>query len=183
MLTKIRRVRVTRPDNGRPIRRHLGGTVIRFAIYGRLVVAAMSFVSASAHAEGNADEGKKYFEMQCIACHSGEADDGGGAQGPSLIGLLGRPVASDKEFSYSKELRDSKLVWDVATLDRFLAAPDKVVPGTMMVIAVPEQSDRNNLIAYFKRIASANKSASQVQSSTTRVAALDAQLDSAARKP
>jgi cytochrome c len=159
-----------------------GGTVIRIAICGRLAVAAMSFVAASSFAEGNADEGKKYFEMQCIACHSAETDDGGGAQGPSLIGVLGRAVGSDKEFSYTKELRDSKLVWDVATLDRFLAAPDKVVPGTMMVIAVPEQSDRDNLVAYFKRVAGANKSASQVGSSPTRVAVLDAQFDAAARK-
>ena len=140
-------------------------------------------MTASAFAEGNADEGKKYFEMQCIACHSAEADDGGGAQGPSLIGVLGRAVASDKEFSYTKELRESKLVWDPATLERFLTAPDKVVPGTMMVIAVAEQSDRDNLIAYFKRVASANKAASRVPSTSTRVAAVDAHSDSPVRKP
>jgi cytochrome c len=160
-----------------------GGTVVRIALGGRFAVAAMSFVAASAFAEGNADEGKKYFEMQCIACHSAEADDGGGAQGPSLVGVLGRAVGSDKEFSYTKELRDSKLVWDAATLDRFLIAPDKVVPGTMMVIAVPEQSDRDNLIAYFKRVAGANKAAARTESSPTRVAAVESHASTAARKP
>ena len=143
----------------------------------------MSLVALSAFAEGNADEGKKFFEIQCIACHSAEADDGGGAQGPSLIGVLGRSAGADKEFAYTKQLLDSKLVWDAATLDRFLAAPDKVVPGTMMVIAVPAQSDRDNLIAYFKRVASANKIALRDPLPMTRVAAVESHRAAAARNP
>ena len=135
-----------------------------------------------ASAEGNADEGKKFFEIQCIACHSAESEDGGGAQGPSLIGVLGRAAGSDKEFAYTQQLLDSKLVWDAATLDRFLTAPDKVVPGTMMVIAVPVQSDRDNLIEYFKRIAAAAKTAFATQKvSPSRVAA--AATHSPARNP
>ena len=105
------------------------------------------------HAEGDAIAGKKYFEEQCIACHTAEPDDGGGAQGPSLIGVFGRIAGSDKEFSYTNQLQESKLTWDAATLERFLSAPDTLVPGTAMVIAVPGKSDRDNLIAYFRRVA------------------------------
>ena len=49
-------------------------------------------------------------------------------------------------------MRDSKLSWDAATLDRFLTAPTTVVPGTSMVVPVSKQSDRDNLIAYFKAL-------------------------------
>src|SRR5687767_13211949 len=86
-------------------------------------------------AEGRAADGKKYFEEQCISCHSAEAADNGGNQGPSLAGIWGKPAGGDKAFEYTRELRESKLVWDAPTLDRFLAAPDQVVPGTAMVIA------------------------------------------------
>ncbi len=55
-------------------------------------------------------------------------------------------------FSYSDALRASHLTWDAATLDRFLASPTKVVPGTTMVAAVPQETDRANLIEYFQEI-------------------------------
>jgi hypothetical protein len=35
-------------------------------------------------------------------------------------------------FDYSPAMKRSKIVWDEKTLDRFLAAPLKVVPGTTM---------------------------------------------------
>jgi cytochrome c len=109
-------------------------------------------------AADDAGAGKKIFEQQCVACHTAEPNDNGGVQGPSLIGVFGRPVGTDKEFSYTAELRDSKLVWDAQTLDRFLAAPDKVVPGTAMVMAVPNQADRQHLIAYLQQaVASASR--------------------------
>lgn len=99
-----------------------------------------------------ASDGKAFFEIQCIACHTAKDGDNGGNQGPSLIGVLGRPAASDKEFTYTSELKAAKLVWDSATMDRFLTAPDKVVPGTAMVFAVPNKADRDALIAYFASV-------------------------------
>src|SRR5690606_20297970 len=40
-----------------------------------------------------------------------------------------------------------------ATLDRFLESPTTVVPGTAMVVAVPDDASRENLIAYFEALA------------------------------
>jgi hypothetical protein len=97
--------------------------------------------------------GKLLFRERCSVCHTAESGDNGGAQGPSLIGLMGRAAASSPQFSYTTALRDSKLTWDAATLKRFLAAPTGVVPGTAMVLAVPGESDRDNLIAYFQSVA------------------------------
>jgi cytochrome c2 len=107
--------------------------------------------SGLAHA-ADAAAGKAFFEQQCVACHTAEPDDGGGAQGPSLIRLVGRRAASDPEFEYTRELRNALLTWDAATLERFLAAPDKVVPGTAMLLAVPGKADRDNLIAYLGKL-------------------------------
>ena len=133
---------------------------VRFAVITSSLWVGCSLAAfpPSAIAAGDAATGKKIFEQQCAACHTAEPNDNGGVQGPSLIGVLGRPVGADKEFSYTTELRTSKLVWDEQTLDRFLAAPDKVVPGTAMVMALPNQDERDHLIAYLKQtIASASR--------------------------
>jgi len=93
------------------------------------------------------DAGRATFRSQCTVCHSAEPNDGGGAQGPDLNGVLGRKAGSTS-FAYTKALKESNLTWDAATLDHFLTAPTQVVPGTNMVVAVPRKEDRDNLIAY-----------------------------------
>jgi cytochrome c len=105
--------------------------------------------------------GEKYFEEYCTACHTARSDDNGGSQGPSLIGVFKRRVASDPAFTYTTALQNSQLTWDAATLDRFLKAPDTLVPGTEMLIPVPAKTDRDNLVAYFQSLVSANQSTSQ----------------------
>jgi cytochrome c len=41
------------------------------------------------------------------------------------------------------------LVWDIATLNRYLADPDAVVPGTNMSIApLRDEQERADLLAY-----------------------------------
>jgi glucose/arabinose dehydrogenase/cytochrome c2 len=101
----------------------------------------------------DANAGKTLFRAQCALCHSAQTGDNGGAQGPNLNGVLGRPAATNSAFSYTQALRNAHLTWDAATLDRFLASPTTVVPGSAMVIAVPEAADRQNLIAYFQAVA------------------------------
>ena len=117
-----------------------------------LALGATFLFSSHAVAVGDAGHGKRLFKERCSACHSAEPDDGGGAQGPSLINLMGRPAASSPQFSYTAALRASRLTWDSTTLDHFLAAPPSLVPGTAMVIAVDQASDRSALIAYFQSL-------------------------------
>lgn len=99
----------------------------------------------------DANAGRTFFRAQCALCHSAEANDNGGAQGPNLQGILGRKAASTS-FSYSPALKSSGLIWDAASLERFLTSPTTVVPGSAMVIPVPQQSDRDNLVAYFTAV-------------------------------
>jgi glucose/arabinose dehydrogenase len=114
-----------------------------------LGVAMLGACSSVAVAAPSAVAGKDYFRQQCALCHSAEPGDNGGAQGPGLGGIFGRHAAADPNFGYTTALRQAGLRWDGPTLKRFLAAPTQVVPGSAMVIAVPEARDRNNLVAYF----------------------------------
>jgi len=115
-----------------------------------MALTAMTCSAATLAADANA--GKRFFREQCSLCHSAELHDGGGAQGPSLNGVFGRRAAGSSAFTYTKSLTGSSLVWDAATLDRFLTSPTSVVPGTAMVVAVPGKEDRDNLIAYFQAV-------------------------------
>ncbi len=100
----------------------------------------------------DANAGKALFRAQCALCHSAEPGDNGGAQGPNLNGVFGRHSASNADFGYTAAMKASGLTWDHATLDRFLTAPTTVVPGSAMVIPVPDTTERTNLIAYFQAV-------------------------------
>lgn len=67
---------------------------------------------------------------QCTACYSIEA--GRTVFGPSLAGVAGRRAGSLPGYNYSAALRSSGLTWNAATLDRWLTAPQRMVPGTRM---------------------------------------------------
>jgi glucose/arabinose dehydrogenase/cytochrome c2 len=118
-----------------------------------LLAAAVPALGADATA------GKTLFRQQCSICHTAEPGDNGGAQGPSLVGVYGRPAAGGAGFSYTGALRAAHLTWDAATLKRFLASPTTVVPGSAMVVSVPNESDRDNLVAYFENLASTQSGA------------------------
>ena len=119
----------------------------------RIARLAVSLVFIAAPSWGaDPAAGQKTFKQRCVLCHTAEPGDNGGGQGPALTGVFGRKAASDANFGYSRPLRDSGLVWDAATLDRFLKSPPAVVRGTTMTIAVPQQKDRDNLIAYFVKV-------------------------------
>jgi glucose/arabinose dehydrogenase/cytochrome c2 len=96
--------------------------------------------------------GRAAFKQQCAICHSAEPNDNGGAQGPALNGVFGKPAATASAFAYTGALRDSKLVWDANTLNRFLQSPTAVAPGSAMLVAVPDDIERGNLVAYLQSI-------------------------------
>jgi glucose/arabinose dehydrogenase/cytochrome c2 len=96
--------------------------------------------------------GRSYFRAQCALCHSAETGDSGGAQGPNLQGVLGRKAGSSPDYNYTAALKNSGIVWDAVSLQNFLANPSGVVPGTAMVIPVPDPADRENLAVYFAAV-------------------------------
>jgi cytochrome c len=104
--------------------------------------------TAPAVAEGDVALGQKAFQ-RCSACHSNTDQK---KAGPGLGGIVGRAAGSVEGVRYSEAMKASGLVWDEATLDRFLAAPREVVPKTTMTVGVPKPEDRQNIIAYLKSL-------------------------------
>jgi cytochrome c len=97
---------------------------------------------------GNAKAGKSDFAI-CSACHK----IGPGATnfvGPELNGVVGRKVASVPGFDYSSALKNAPFkVWTVAELQKWLAGPDKLVPGTKMAFpGFTDPTQVNDVIAY-----------------------------------
>ena len=112
-------------------------------------------LSASADAQdasaGDPAQGKILFQQSCATCHSDTlAVDNAPVerQGPSLVGVLGRRAGTEPNFNYTQALGGSGLTWDTPTLDRFLTNPTDAVPGTLMLIPVPDATNRANIIAY-----------------------------------
>lgn len=86
---------------------------------------------------------------RCLACHAPAFD----RVGPRHCGLLGRRAGSVPGFAYSQAMKRSALVWDEKTLDRFLAAPMKAMPGTTMTYdGITDRQERADLIEYLRRM-------------------------------
>jgi hypothetical protein len=65
-----------------------------------------------------------------------------------LAGVVGRRAAVLPNFTYSKALKESGLTWGTDVLEKFLAGPGALVPGTEMTIAIENPADRRDLIAF-----------------------------------
>jgi cytochrome c len=99
-----------------------------------------------------APDGADLFQ-RCVACHSVDPRERG-LQGPNLAGVVGRRAARVAGFEYSPAMRQAGargLVWTEATLDRFLADAEAVVPKSeMFTPPLRRPADRAALIAYLK---------------------------------
>ena len=86
---------------------------------------------------------------RCAACHALEAN----RTGPQHCGVFGRRAGTAPGFeTYSKAMRDSKIVWNERTLDVFLESPMQAVPGTAMGYAgVKDGRERADLIAWLRQ--------------------------------
>ena len=86
---------------------------------------------------------------KCAACHK---LDGANAVGPHLDGVVGRPVGSVADFSYSDPMKSHGGDWTPDNIFHFLDSPKKFIPGTKMTFAgLPKPEDRANVIAYLEQ--------------------------------
>jgi len=116
-----------------------------------VALAALSIClsAAAAQAAGPKPDGAQVFKQRCQACHSATAAKTA-PLAPNLAGVVGRKAAATS-FAYSPALKASKLTWTKANLDQYLTSPMKLVPGTRMVISVPDPAQRAALIDFLAK--------------------------------
>jgi cytochrome c len=120
------------------------------ALISLLAIIAAAILTQSHAGEllaGDPARGETIYR-KCQGCHSIDRN----RVGPKHLGLFGRPAGSVPDFDYSAAMKNSGIVWNEQTLDRFLADPRGVVPGTKMTYAgIKNAQDRADLIAYLKQ--------------------------------
>jgi cytochrome c len=117
--------------------------IARAAVAGLFAIVS----SAPSIAAPDAARGEQIYS-RCLACHALAFD----RVGPRHCGLFGRLAGSVPGFDYSPAMKKSGIRWNEKTLDRFLADPLAMVPGTSMTYAgVTDPGERADLIAYLKQ--------------------------------
>ena len=103
---------------------------MRFAIIAALTGAVLAMPALAQ----DAANGEKEFR-KCKACHMIQSPEGedivkGGATGPNLYGIVGRPAAAQEGYKYSEALialKDAGEVWTVEDLAAYITDPNKFV--------------------------------------------------------
>ena len=121
--------------------------------YQLLGAACLALSPLPALAAGDVDAGLALYQTRCAVCHSMDFN----GVGPAHRGVFGRQAAQTPGFAYSDALKASHLTWDEASLGRWLADPEKLVPGQRMGVNVPEAAARRDLIAYLKQAGATKK--------------------------
>ena len=116
-------------------------------VFRRLVLPmALGLVPVSVSAQ----TGAEIYEDVCARCHglfsSWHVPDGAQLavvlpQGPTLNGIVGRPVGIIEGYQYSKGMRAfaaTGAVWDRETLDKFITNSRTFVKGTTMIVRLKE---------------------------------------------
>jgi len=117
------------------------------------LILSLGFGSTSAVAQSNlpADiaKGATSFKARCGACHTVTSTDG--AMAPTLKGVVGTKAGTrSKTFKYSPAMQKAAPVWTMSNLDKWLASPQAMIPGSRMMTVVPNPQDRANIIAFLK---------------------------------
>ena len=126
--------------------------MIRRIISGALVLLA---TGAPAFAQGISDPGERAFQY-CFSCHSVDPNEQATLQGPSLSGVIGRPIASQAGFDYSaalKQLAAGGKRWTPELLAQFIQDPEALAPGTAMTKppGPRTEAERAALLDYLKK--------------------------------
>jgi cytochrome c len=117
-------------------------------VAGVLILLALSIGGASA---GAVDPAEAQFKKSCGTCHVAVAD-ASPRQGPNLFQVMDRPAGSVAGFKYSPAFVAGKggIVWDAATLDRWIADPQSVIPGAIMPYKQGDDAKRRLIIEFLK---------------------------------
>jgi len=94
-------------------------------------------------------DGATLFLNQCGTCHTVE-HGAAPRQGPNLAGVVGRKAGSLPGFTYSDGFAKADWTWDAAQLDRWLADPQAMIPGAVMLYRQSDKSTRGTIIGWLR---------------------------------
>jgi cytochrome c len=103
-------------------------------------------VHATSEQSMDIERGRALFEKRCTGCHSLDQDK----EGPRLRGVYGRRAGTIAGFEYSGDLKNAHIVWDDATLDKWLTDTDALIPGNDMAFHVPKPEERAEIVGYLR---------------------------------
>jgi len=112
-----------------------------------ILAAVLSAMATSAIA---APSGEDVFDKQCSVCHS--LKPAPGKMGPPLAGVVGRKAGTLGGYAYSNALKASGITWTAGTLDAYVKAPAKTVPGTKMLLGASDAQQRAAVIQYLASV-------------------------------
>jgi cytochrome c len=116
-----------------------------------IALALLAGTVSAASADGDPAKGKNVFK-RCAVCHT-ETKGGGNGLGPNLFGISGRKAASLHDFMYSGAMQKSGIVWTDANLTKWVAGPNRVVPGTKMAFpGISSKGQQADVVAYLKTL-------------------------------
>ncbi len=100
---------------------------------------------------GDPVKGERLFRAQCATCHS--PHPGLNLIGPSLAGVHGRAYGAAPGYRYTGATPDAAVVWDDATLDKYIADPKSVLPhGTRLYAGLRDPAQRADIVAYLQTL-------------------------------
>jgi cytochrome c len=123
-----------------------------------MIAIAAAFAPALAAASWptgrSPDTGERAFQ-KCYSCHALEPGRND-LEGPTLHGIVGRPVGAEPDFEYSPALKlfaERNPLWTEELLDRLIAEPEGLLPGTTMAFAgIRDPAERAALVDYLRRL-------------------------------
>jgi len=99
---------------------------------------------------GDAAARRRLYYARCRSCHGDE--HAAPTLGPTLVGIIGRKAGTGETGVHSHEMIESGIVWNSASLRRFLAAPTKEVPGTLMLGGIDDLQELDDVVAYLESL-------------------------------
>ncbi|PIC00306.1 cytochrome c family protein [Caulobacter sp. X] len=111
----------------------------------QLTLAAL-FAGLATSAVAAPPTGEQVFQQRCTVCHS--LQPAPGKMGPPLAGVVGRKAGTAPGYAYSSAMKASGLTWTPDQMDAFIKAPNKLVPGTKMLLGAPNPDERAAVIQY-----------------------------------
>src|SRR6266849_83993 len=128
------------------------GHKIRRGSASAVLIALLSLANGNdAAAVGEPRRGAQVFQA-CMACHS--VKPGEQLTGPNLARVWNRKAGTVEGFlRYSDALKRTDIVWNEATLDKWLANPEQFVAGNNMTFpGLRESKDRQDVIVYLRAV-------------------------------